>query len=143
MHDDIVNNGLNVILVQIDEAHSSAWPMALPDQPEPQTSFLERMERARMFVEKYKCPIKVYVDGWDNVFENTFRAWPDKYHCVEHYSISNHIVEKSSDNIEYRIVAKSEYHRSGNKEAVIVTDYTNVLKDLIESKGHQRSFTPH
>jgi len=126
MCDDIRSHGLNVILIQIDEAHSSAWPMGLKDEPEPQTSFGNRMDRAKLFIEKYDCPYDVYVDGWNNIFETTFRAWPDKFHCVKHT-----VSEISGEN-EFIVVSKSEYHRSGEKEAVIIDDYTEILDELIQ-----------
>lgn len=134
MYDDIRSNGLNVILIQIDEAHSSAWPMGLKDQPEPQKDFDSRMDRARLFMDTYKCPYEVYVDGWDNVFEKTFRAWPDKFHCVKH-SIDNGANDGANDGaIEYIVVSKSEYHRTTDeKEAVIIQDYTDVLQKLMNA----------
>lgn len=111
-------NNLGVILVQIDEAHSSAWPMAIDSsvgvpQPEPQQTFADRCSRANEFNDKYNPPYPVYVDDWDNTFANKFRAWPDKFYCVDKNMV---------------VVAKSEYHRDGEKEAVIVDDYTCVLE---------------
>ena len=122
MYDDLKRCNINVILIQLDEAHSSAWPMGLKEQPDPQTDFKCRMDRAKLFVEKYNCPFNVYVDGWDNMFENTFRAWPDKFYLVDF----------DSDNDEYIIECKSEYNGKGEKEAVIIYDYVNVLEDLIK-----------
>lgn len=122
MSEEIREANVNVILIQIDEAHSSAWPMALDDQPNPQSSFEERVERANLFVEKYKPPFAVYIDGWDNIFAETFRAWPDKYHCVDN---------------TLKVIAKAEYgmeHVKGEKEAVVLEDYTVLLKRLIGKK---------
>lgn len=120
MANEIREANINVILIQIDEAHSSAWPMALDDQPSPQSCFEERIARAKLFVDKYNPPFEVYIDGWANVFAETFRAWPDKYHCVDN---------------SLKVVAKAEYgrgeHVDGEKEAVVLEDYTNLLKRLI------------
>lgn len=137
MYDDIVRAGIKVVLVQVDEAHSSAWPMSLPDQPEPQSTFEERIDRANEFVRKYvnftsvpfsnsltfisfryNCPFEVYVDGWDNEFEQTFQAWPDKYHALDG---------------DLKVIAKAEYHRGNGdgKEAAVVEDYVDLLKRLI------------
>ena len=117
MADYIKSNKCNVVLIQIDEAHSSAWPMALDDQPEPQKTFQERVDRANKFVKKYDPPFDVYVDGWDDTFSKLFRAWPDKYHCVD----SN-----------LRVIAKSEYGTEGDSEAVVTEDYTDLFQRLIE-----------
>lgn len=110
--------GIKVVLIQIDEAHSSAWPMALDNQPEPQSIFQDRIDSANRFVSDYDPPYDVYIDGWDNVFANTFRAWPDKYHCVD-------------ENL--KIVSKADYHGDddGNKEAVVIEDYVVLLKRLM------------
>jgi hypothetical protein len=90
--------GIKFMLVQIDEAHSSKWPLGLPDQVEPQKSFDERIERAQTFSKDHdiKEPFKIMIDGWDNEFANRFRAWPDKYYLVDP---------------TYKLLAKSEYGR--------------------------------
>lgn len=119
MSERIKRAGVKVILVQIDEAHSSAWPMALDEQPEPNSSFQDRINRANQFVRQYDPPYDVYIDGWDNQFADTFRAWPDKYHCV---------------NRNLRVVAKAEYGTKGDREAVVVQDYCDLLGKLIDSR---------
>lgn len=120
MADRIKEAGLNVILVQIDEAHSDAWPINIDkllaiEQPKPQKTFKDRVDRANQFISKYRPPYPVYIDGWDNTFSELFRAWPDKYHCI---------------NKDLIVVAKSEYHTDGKKEAVIMEDYTVLLEKL-------------
>ena len=89
------------------------------EEPEPQKTFDDRVARANYFVDTYHPPYEIYIDGWSNDFAELFRAWPDKYHCI-------------NKNLE--VVAKSEYHMSDmgdNKEAVIVEDYTIVLDKLM------------
>ena len=113
---------IDVILVQVDEAHSTAWPLSVDhlfnvDQVEPHKTFDDRIGRANHFVNKYQCPYKVFVDTWSNDFANIFRAWPDKYHCI---------------NDELTIVAKSEYHSTDMKEATVVEDCTLVLEKLLQ-----------
>lgn len=63
MSDRLKEHNLSVILIQIDEAHSTAWPNGLPDMPEPQKDMNERVERANRFVAEDTPPYKVYVDG--------------------------------------------------------------------------------
>jgi hypothetical protein len=113
-----LENKIKIILVQINEAHSSEWPMYIDNQPDPQQNFNERLERANLFINKYEIYkynfIEVYVDGWDNKFDNMFQLWPDKY-----YLIKNNIVVK-----------KSGYHTNGNLEATIIDDYVDVLSNL-------------
>ncbi len=122
MCEEIKNNNLSVILVQIDEAHSSAWPMALENQPEPQKTFNERVERANYFINEYKPPYPVYIDGWNNEFGELFRAWPDQFHCIDR---------------NFKVIAKSEYgmyNTENEKEAMIIEDYTDTLRKLIDGQ---------
>lgn len=123
---DIYKNGrkanVMVILIQIDEAHSTAWPMAINhllnvEQPEPHKTFNDRLERVKQFMENYNPPYPVYVDNWDNEFAELFKAWPDKYHCI---------------NKNLQVVAKSEYHSDDKREATIIEDCTDVLERLIK-----------
>jgi len=124
MAQSIYENKLNVILIQIDEAHSDAWPMYIDqllnvEQPTSHKSFDDRVNRANYFVDNYRPPYPVYIDGWDNVFGNTFRAWPDQYHCIDK---------------NFKVIAKSEYGTIGPNEAKIVEDYTELLQRLMNRK---------
>lgn len=68
------------MLVYVHEAHSSAWPRALPEQPEPHAHIEDRLRRAAEFKARHlECPYPVLVDTWEDAFEQRFRAWPDKY----------------------------------------------------------------
>lgn len=120
MAEEAKKNNIDILLIQIDEAHSSAWPMAIPellgvDKVEPHKTFEGRVKRANYFVNEYNPPFPVYIDTWSNTFSDLFRAWPDKYHCI---------------NKNFEVVAKSEYHSKGEKEAVIIEDCTLVLERL-------------
>jgi hypothetical protein len=75
--------GVTVILIQIHEAHSDAWPVGLRDQPKPHADLVDRVRRANQFVHNEHPPYDVYIDGWNDQFEQTFRAWPDKYYYVD------------------------------------------------------------
>lgn len=124
MSNKVYENNLNVILIQIDEAHSDEWPVAIDTilgvpQPKSQQTFQDRVDRANHFVTAYKPPYPVYVDGWDNIFAETFRAWPDKYHCLDK---------------DLKVISKAEYGTSGINEAKIVMDYTDLLEQLINTK---------
>lgn len=79
----LARSKIRLYLIQISEAHSSLWPVALPDQPEPQQSYEERRQRALRYQATDQPPYPVLVDGWDNHFQNTFHAWPDKYFIVD------------------------------------------------------------
>lgn len=74
--------GIRLILIQIHEAHSDAWPVGLTNQPTVQKSFQERIDRANKFAVEYNVPYDIYIDGWDDRFEQEFRAWPDRYYLV-------------------------------------------------------------
>lgn len=116
MYEELKAKDISLILIQIDEAHSSGWPVGLDNQPEPQKNIEERKQRAIEFIEKYNSPYPVYVDGWDNVFAETFRAWPDKFYYVDKNKV---------------VLAKSEYGREGDDDAKIVEDYSIIMEGLI------------
>ena len=125
MSDKIFTNNLNVILIQIDEAHSTEWPVGIKsilniDQPNPQTCMLDRMNRAKQFIENYNPPFEVFVDDFSsNEFAETYRAWPDIFYCVDK---------------NLKIISKSVYHKDGDMEAKIIEDYTDLLENLINKK---------
>jgi len=106
---------IKVILIQIDEAHSSEWPVALEKQPSPQRSLSDRLSRANYFIKQYNPPYQVCVDGWDNQFAELYRAWPDKYHLIDQNRI---------------LISKSEYGLYGNQEALIIEDCTELIEKL-------------
>ena len=116
MKDKLEKHNLKVILIQVDEAHSDAWPVALENQPPPQQSLKDRVDRAQYFIENYNPPYPVYIDNWNNEFAELFRAWPDKFYCVDR---------------NLKVIAKSEYGTVGDKEALVVKDYIEVLEDLM------------
>ncbi len=121
MADDLLKHKIFVILVQIDEAHSIEWPMAIDStfdviQPETHKTFDDRISRANYFVNNYNPPFDIYVDGWNNEFAEIFQAWPDQYYCI---------------NKEFQIISKSEYYLEGDNEATIIEDCTVTLEKLM------------
>ena len=109
---------IKFILIQIDEAHSTAWPIGLENCPTPQKTYMERVERANKFVSKETPPeqFSVCIDEWSNTFANKFKAWPDKYYLIDN---------------KLNILKKSEYGTSGNNDALIVEDCSLILTKLI------------
>lgn len=79
-------------------------------------TFEDRINRAKYFIDKYNPPYPVYIDGWSNEFAEKFRAWPDKYHCIDN---------------KLNVIAKSEYHRDEAREATVIEDCTIVLEKLL------------
>ncbi len=117
----LYENNINIILIQIDEAHSDAWPMAIKDllnveQPKPQQTFEDRVNRANHFVNNYKSPYPVYIDTWNNNFAELFRIWPDNYYCVDN---------------KLKVIAKSEYYLHDEDEAEVIEDCTIFLESLL------------
>ena len=108
--------GILFILIQIDEAHSSAWPVGLIDQPEPQKNIQERIERANIFVQTESVPFPVYVDTWQNDFAETYHAWPDKYYCFDS---------------DFNVLVKSEYGSEGEMDAKIKLDCVTLINNLL------------
>lgn len=111
------------ILVQIEEAHTMAWPQAIyqvnPEQElgYVQKDFQDRVERANDFNKKDKVyendRFKIMIDGWGNNFERLYHAWPDKYYLI---------------NSDMKVLAKSEY---GDKnDALINKDCVKLIEEL-------------
>lgn len=107
---------IGFLLIQIDEAHSTAWPIGLENTPEPQKSYEDRVQRAQFFA--HELPVEsfqLFIDGWDNQFAEKFRAWPDKYYCI---------------NNQYQVIAKSEYG-----DALIKQECTDLILELIKANS--------
>lgn len=99
-------------MVQLQEAHSTAWPNGLPEV-EPQKSLDDRMKRAWELAKETPAHITVVVDCWDDDFGERFHAWPDKYYCIDNTLC---------------VTAKSEYGQK--REALIDEDLLNLLLRL-------------
>jgi len=111
----MAGKGIFFLLVQIEEAHTPAWPTGTIRLGVPQTDLADRMSRAATFAatEVPSEHFKVLVDPWTNSFANRFRAWPDKYYLVD----------------DARIVKeKSTY--GAHSDAVIDRDCVDVLYSL-------------
>ncbi len=107
--------GINLILIQIDEAHSSdAWPIGLTDVPESHKNLDERIKRANDFVLIDTPPFEVYIDMWTNDFAECYHSWPDKYLCID-------------NNLD--IIAMSEYGKKS--DALINVDCVVLIKQLM------------
>ncbi len=105
------------ILVQIDEAHTPAWPQGVIQLGVPQTSVEDRLHRAQKFnteeIVGNEAHFKVLVDTWSNSFAETYQAWPDKYVLFDY---------------ERKVVAKSTY--GAQKNAVIDVDCVDLIYSL-------------
>ena len=112
------------MLIQIEEAHSSAWPVGLVDQPEPHSSFAKRLEVANTFNTTEQVPYPILVDNWDNAYEQQFRAWPDKYYLIKP---TNGL--KGFKGFEgFMIVAKSTYGK--RRDALLDLEWIEIIKSL-------------
>ena len=109
--------GIKLILIHIDEAHSiDAWPVNLLDAPLSHACIEDRIDRANKFIVEENPPFPTFVDTWSNGFANLYRAWPDKYYCI------------NNDN---KIICKSEYGSSEKDNAHIKVDCTQVIEELL------------
>ena len=108
--------GIFFILVQIEEAHTAAWPTGTIALGVPQTGAADRIARAAAFAaaELPSAHFAVLVDPWTNPFANRFRAWPDKYYLID--AVTRVVKEKST----YGVL----------KDAVIDKDCVDVLYSL-------------
>lgn len=103
---------IGLILIQIEEAHTKKWPLGFSDHPENHNTFENRVFRANEFVKKFDKFENVYIDGWENIFEETFQAWPDRFILVDK---------------NLKILAKSEY----SNNAIIINDYADIIRSMI------------
>lgn len=101
MHDAIRRAGIAVYLVQIQEAHSTAWPAGL-DPVEPHRDLDARVARAAEAAKE--SPFPILVDTMEDVFEKTMHAWPDRYivvdpetHGITHYTSYHHTSDAQYD----------------------------------------------
>jgi hypothetical protein len=101
---------IKLILIQIDEAHSTKWPIGRDYQPEPHANLQDRIQRTIQFNETYKPPYPILIDNWNNDFANMYRCWPDQYILLDH---------------NFVICAKSQYD-----DAKIKQDCVDLLKQL-------------
>ena len=109
--------GIKLLLIHIDEAHSSdAWPVALKNAPLTHANIDERILRANQFYDNECPPFPTYIDTWSNSYAEIFRAWPDKYYCLD-----------SNLQIEHM----SEYGKNGENNALIIKDCTILIKELM------------
>jgi hypothetical protein len=106
---------IGLILIQIEEAHTTKWPLGFVDHPPNHATFEDRIERANEFGNKFPQFKNVYVDSWTNDFEHEFQAWPDRFVLVDENLV---------------ILEKSEY----SMEAVIIRDYANIIESMVENK---------
>ena len=111
-------HGILFLLIMIQDAHSTAWPAGLKGTPTPQKSFDERIERANsifstMPISKAFVPL---IDGWDDEYSLTFRAWPDVYYLID----ENH-----------KVLAKSTYGVRG--DALLDVDCVDIIREIIQN----------
>jgi hypothetical protein len=77
---------------------------------------MDRMARAKEFIEEDQPPFPVYVDTWEDTFEQTFHAWPDKYYLIDR---------------DMRILKKSTY--GAQSDALIDEDCIQVVRAMLSS----------
>jgi len=115
--------GIRLILIQIHEAHSDAWPIGLVDQPKANSCYQDRVDRAQQFLEKEQPPYDIYIDGWDDIYEQTFRAWPDRYFYVD----------MSKPGPDIQILATSTYGQKA--DALVDYECRDLVHDILTSHG--------
>lgn len=124
LRDKLIQKNIHIIFVQICEAHSVEWPIGNNvDYITPHKTLDERFDRADIFVQKYfnnnDIPINEYgpfhllVDTFDDIFESTFQAWPDKFYLLDK---------------EKRLISTSTY--GAKKDALIDKDYLEILLEM-------------
>lgn len=104
---------IGLILIQIEEAHTTKWPLGFADHPENHSTFEDRVKRANKFVSEFPEFENVYVDGWTNDFEQVFQAWPDRFVLIDENLVT---------------LEKSEY----SMDAVIIRDYADIIETMVE-----------
>lgn len=120
--DKLKKIGIQLVLIQIHEAHSTLWPISLEGEVEPHKCFEDRVKRANEFVEKYNVPYEVYIDGWDNEFDNLFQSWPDREYFV------------TKDKTILKTCSYDHEIETDENEATSVEEYLYYLKELIKNE---------
>lgn len=111
-------HNIEIILIHIDEAHSSdAWPVNLDNAPTSHTCIEDRLKRANNFVKNEKPPYQTFVDNFDNAYAEIYHAWPDKYHMV---------------NSDLVILEHSKYGKIGKENALIKLDCVDLMLQMIQ-----------
>ena len=105
-------NNIGLILIQIEEAHTKKWPLGFTDHPDNHNIFENRVSRANDFAKRFNQFENVYIDGWDNNFEETYQAWPDRFVLIDN---------------DLKILEKSEY----SMNVIIINDYVNIIEQMI------------
>lgn len=111
---------INIIFVQISEAHSVDWPLGnIIPTIQPHKNIDDRFERAELFISKYfnnqiKRPFYVLVDTWDNTFDEIFQSWPDKFYLIDN---------------KKQLLQTSTYGEK--QDALIDEDYSQILYTMI------------
>ncbi len=105
------------ILIQIDEAHTAAWPQGVIKLGTPHKNIEDRCKRAQDFNSEIIVGnsehFKVLVDPWHNPFAECYSAWPDRYVLFDSAR---------------RVVAQSTY--GAHKDAVIDVDCVDLIQRL-------------
>ncbi len=102
---------IKLILIHISDAHTDLWPLGLNYQPAPQKDFKDRLHRANEFVNKHECPYTVLVDSFENEFERTYHAWPDKFFLID---------------TETELVLQTSVY---GKDALLLNDYAKMIAE--------------
>lgn len=116
---EMIDAKILFVLVHVDEAHTSAWPIKKTDL-QPHKDIDDRISRANNFMKDVKIDneaFKIYVDDWTNPFAETFRSWPDRYICFDR---------------DYTLIAKSTYGK--DHDAVVDQDCVDLIKQQILAK---------
>jgi len=136
MHKILKDNNIQLILIQIDEAHTDRWPIGLPNTVKPHKTFQDRIDRANEFVNKWNPPYKVYIDGWNNEFSNKFQAWPDEHYYVGKDLIIIERSEYSKDTCTYANACTYDNactYSNDCTDACVIEDYPDYLIRSIKS----------
>ncbi len=104
---------IGLILVQIGEAHTNKWPLGFEYHPENHKTYENRIERCHEFMEKFPQFENVFIDKWNNEFEQRFQAWPDKFVLIDS---------------DLKVLEKSEYSR---RDALIINDYSDIIMNMV------------
>ena len=108
---------IKLFLIQIEEAHTDKWPIGRDYQPTNHKDMTDRIQRAQLFNEEHQVPYPILIDGWDNVYAETFQAWPDKYYFINQDKV---------------VLQKSMYGTTGESDGKVILDCVDLLKQLIE-----------
>eukprot|EP01130_Rhizamoeba_saxonica_P016462 TRINITY_DN7614_c0_g1_i1.p2 TRINITY_DN7614_c0_g1~~TRINITY_DN7614_c0_g1_i1.p2 ORF type:complete len:120 (-),score=33.14 TRINITY_DN7614_c0_g1_i1:152-511(-) len=79
----------NFVYVYIKEAHAQdVWPMGKHEVIQNHKTLEDRIKAAKRLRDHYGATIPIFVDKMDDMFEQSYFVWPERYFIINNMEIS-------------------------------------------------------